>query len=122
MCFSASDEVWIVWQNYRAGSNWEIMGAAYPILDVTERRAATPGSRLGLTPKSNPAVGSVALAYSAPDPAHLAVFDRNGRLAQDLGAVKGDGSAVSTGLAPGVYFARLTSGAQQVESKVVVTR
>jgi hypothetical protein len=45
-----------------------------------------------------------------------------GRLSGDLGVVRGEGTVRCPALPAGVYFVRLRSGSNQLETKLVLTR
>jgi len=114
---------WIAWQDYRAGGNWEIYAKSLPLSGVGEGPVRiTDGLKLLGLP--NPSSGQVAIEYSVRNAqiGHLAVYDRDGRLARDLGTVQGSGMVRLPVLPAGVYFARLRTGSNQLETKLVLTR
>jgi hypothetical protein len=105
-----------------------------PAAGVTPDDAPAPAFSLGITP--NPVRGEAVILYSLPGGGALSraaidIFDVSGRLvrsvglkgSEPIGAVKwdgrlGDGSTVR----PGIYFIRLSAGAQSQVTKFVVVK
>ncbi len=79
-------------------------------------------------PHPNPAAGMTRFRYAAhsPGPVTLRIFDVQGRLVDQVVQLsRGDGvvrEAVwnTGGVAPGIYFARLTAGSEHIVQKIVV--
>jgi hypothetical protein len=120
---SAGGAPWIAWQNYQAGGNWEIYAKSLPLSGVSDGPTCiTNGLKLRGTP--NPSNGQAAVEYSVGNAqvGQLAVYDREGRLARGLGTVRGAGTVRLPVLPAGIYFVRLRSGANQLETKLVLTR
>jgi hypothetical protein len=120
---SVGTATWVVWQDYQAGWNWEVYAKSMFLSGVSEGPARVL-DRLQLTGVSNPCIGRAKLSYALgrAGSGRLAVYDRQGRLVLDLGTVRGSGALRCPELAPGVYFARLSTRSELAETKLVLTR
>jgi hypothetical protein len=120
---SAGGTPWIAWQDYQAGGNWEIYAKSLPLSGISDGPTrVTDGLKLLGSP--NPSDGPAMIRYStgAAGFGRLAVYDRLGRIAGNLGIVYGAGTIRCPALPAGVYFARLVTGSSQLETKLVLTR
>jgi hypothetical protein len=120
---SAGGTPWIAWQDYQTGGNWEIYAKNLPLSGVGEGPGRIADG-LQLAGSPNPSSGRPVLSYALgrARSGRLAVYDRQGRLALDLGTVRGSGTLCCPELATGVYFARLSTGSELAETKLVLTR
>ncbi|MFN8179120.1 MAG: FlgD immunoglobulin-like domain containing protein [bacterium] len=128
LSYSAVHDVLLV------GSAW--MGAFALDLSATGAPAITrrPCSSLELSVAPNPTSSFASIRFAVPAKAagaRLDVYDAAGRLVRRLRAALAPGDGViswggrdsgASGVAPGVYFVRLSSGREQVVQRVVLLR
>jgi hypothetical protein len=121
--FGMPEGISFIWQNFQPGGNWEVYAKCLPLTGTSEGPGRiAEGIRLAGSP--NPTSGRAKLSYvlGRAGSGRLAVYDRQGRLALDLGTVRGSGTLRCPDLATGVYFARLSAGSELAETKLVLTR
>jgi len=93
---------------------------------TTDTSGPPPPTALRLSASPNPARGDVVLAYTSPDaPARLTVTDALGRRVAELDGPAGADRQVTwqaSGLAPGAYAIRLSSGADHLTRRLILVR
>jgi hypothetical protein len=120
---STGNSTWVAWQDYQVGGNWEIYAKSLPLSGVSAGPEAGPGSAVLLC-SPNPSRGRPLLSFSTggAGTGHVAVYDREGRLAKNLGLVQDSATLRLPNLPAGVYFVRLATDSKQIETKFVLTR